>query len=130
MKRSMPCPVRLSALDAASRVAGSQRGSFGVGDEVEILLDAVLQARGCDGIVDRLLRRIVLQERIDQRAAEGIAAADAVDNVHMVGGREEGFASGIEHGGPVVVACGAGAAQRDGDRAAAKARAQLRVSTP
>ena len=91
------------------------------------MLDGVFEAGRGHGKVNGLLCVIAAEHTVDQAAAKGIAAADAVDNVHMVCGGEvrlvcRGF---IEHTGPVVVVGRNGAAQGDGDVFAAKPGGKL-----
>ena len=83
-----------SALHTAGGISGGQCCDLGHGNMVEVVLDGVLEAGRGHGKVNGLLCVIAAEHTVDQTAAKGIAAADAVDNVHMVGGREEGFASG------------------------------------
>ena len=52
------------------------------------MLDTVLEARGRNCEVDDLLIVLAAEQRIDQAAAEAVAAADTVDDMYMVGCRE------------------------------------------
>ena len=58
---------------------------------------------------------ISVQACADQAAAEAVAAAYAVNDVHGVLFAEEVIASVVEHCGPFVVVCGDGLAQGDGN---------------
>ena len=112
-------------MHSAGGVAGSQRLDLGNADQIEVVLDAVLEAGSGYREIDGVLRGLSVQHGIDKARAEGVAAADAVNDADVVGRGEVSLAAGIQHGRPIVVAGRDRAAQRDGDGLEAEARAKL-----
>ena len=72
----------------------SRRLDFGEPDEVEVAADGVLQAARRHGELDRVLRRFLFAERVNQARRERIAAADAVDDLDIVAAAEVLLAAG------------------------------------
>ena len=66
--------IFLSALNATGSVAGGEGFDLRDGDLVEIVFDRVLEAARRDREVDRGLRRLAREERVDESAAERVAA--------------------------------------------------------
>ena len=87
----------------------------------------MLQGRRRNGEVNRCLRPPARRKRVDESAAEGIAAAHAVDDVQLVLGGEDGLLRlrVVEHAGPEVVERRERRAERDGDLLASEARDEL-----
>ena len=113
------------ALDATGGVAGGEGLHLGHGHVVEIMFDRVLQARSGHREVDGVLRAVAVRKRVDEAAAEGVAAAHTINDLHVVLGREAGGASVEEHAGPQVAGRGNRGAERDGHFLAAEAGGEL-----
>ena len=73
-----------SALNSAGAVAASQLFYLGNGDHVVVTLDGVLQGRSSHGKLYRCLGVLAVHQRVDQAAAEAVAAADSIDDVKVV----------------------------------------------
>ena len=86
---------RISALHSAGGVAGSQRLDLGNADQIEVVLDAVLEAGGGYREIDGVLRGLSVQHGIDKARAEGVAAADAVNDMDVIGRREVSLAQSL-----------------------------------
>ena len=71
-------------MDAAGAAGLEERFDIGGGGQVEVAVDAVLEAARGDGEVDGLLGGAAADERMDQPGAEGVAPADSVDDVRDV----------------------------------------------
>ena len=89
------------------------------------MLDRLLEAACSHGELDDVLRRHALAQRMDQAAAEAVAAAHAVHDPDQVVLAQVSLSARVQHSGPVVLARGNRAAQGDGYRLAAEALRQL-----
>ena len=76
---------------------------------------------------DRFLRALSVQQRVDQAAAEAVAAAHAVDDVQMIQLGEAIFSACgiIQHAAPVIVGSGFALAKGDGHLFKVEAVSQL-----
>ena len=113
------------SLNASGSVTACELFDFGNADAVEVTLDGMLECGSCNCKFDRLLRSLALEKGIDQTGTEGVTAADTVNNVQMVGLGEAVVLAVIEHTCPVVVGCGYGCTEGDGDLFKAELVSQL-----
>ena len=75
--------ARLS-LDTAGAVAACQLLDLGNGDHVVVAADGVLQSGSSNCELNSFLSGLAGQQGINQAAAEGVTAADAVDDVQVI----------------------------------------------
>ena len=66
------------SLNAAGSISAGKRGDFRCAHQVEVMLDAVLEAGCRNGKVDGCLVIVTVHQRVDEPAAETVSAADAV----------------------------------------------------
>ena len=107
---------RLS-LYTAGTIAASQLLDLSNGNLVEVALNRVFERGSSNSKLNGRLGVIAIQRSIDQAAAEGIAAADAVHNVQMILLGEAVLVGSniIQHGAPIVIESGFGLTQGDGN---------------
>ena len=72
------------ALDTAGTVATGQLLDLGDSDHVIVALDGVLQGRSSNSELNSILGALAVQQGIDQATAEGVTAANAVDDAQLV----------------------------------------------
>ena len=94
------------ALDTAGAVAAGQLLDLSHSDMVVVAADGVLQSGSSNGELNGLLAGLAGQQGVDQTAAEGVTAADAVDDVQVVLLGEAVVLAVVQHCGPAVVECG------------------------
>ena len=71
--------------DAGATVGGGCRGCDLVcGHQVGIALDSELEDRGCNRVVDSVLRVKVVDEGMDEAGVESVAGGNALEYVHVV----------------------------------------------
>ena len=80
----MPVGAADLSLDAAGAVAAGQLLDLSHGDVVVVAADGVLQSGSSNSELDGFLAGLAGQQGVDQTAAEGVTAADAVDDVQVV----------------------------------------------
>lgn len=74
-----------SALNTAGGIARSKSLDLCNAHLVKVMLYRMFQAGSRHGKVDGLLIILSRQQRVDQTAAEAIAAADAINDTDMIG---------------------------------------------
>ena len=72
------------SLDTAGGIALGQVLHLCHGHQVEVVLDAVLEAGGGYREIDGVLRGLSVQHGIDEARAEGVATADAVNDFNPI----------------------------------------------
>ena len=82
-----------SALNTTRPRAGHQSTNFLHGDLIEVMLDRVLQAGSCHGEVNGILIGVVLRKSVNECAAEGVTAANTVNDLDIIAAGEAGFVS-------------------------------------
>ena len=78
------CQAEKLSLDTAGAVAACQLLNLGNGDHVVVAADGVLQSGSSNCELNSCLGVLAGQQSVDQTAAEGVTAADAVDDVQVV----------------------------------------------
>ena len=114
-----------SSLDTAAAVAAGQLLDLSNGDHVVVAADGVLQSGSRNRELNRSLSVLSAEQSINQTAAEGVTAANAVDDGQVVLLGEAVVLAVIEHCGPAVVGGGVALAQGDGDLLKAEGVSQL-----
>ena len=94
---------------------------------VEVALNGVLQCGSSGSEFDNALRITSVEGSVDQTAAEGVAAAYAVNDVQVVALGEAILVrrSVVQHSCPDVVVCGDGGTQGDSDLLEAETLGEL-----
>ena len=113
------------SLDTAGAVAACQLLNFGNSDHVVVAADGVLQSGSSNSELNSSLGVLAGQQSVDQTAAEGVTAANAVDDVQVVLLGEAVVLAVVQHCGPAVVECGVGLTQGDSDLLKAELVSQL-----
>lgn len=116
-------------LHAAAAAVFDQRLDLRGGGDVAVALHRMLEAGGGDGELNGVLRRLPLQQRIDQPRAEAVPAAHAVDDMDVVFGREIRLPAGVKHPAPAVDRSRNRLAQRDGRRVRPKRSVSWRATS-
>ena len=93
------------SLNSAGGVALCKVFHLCYGYQIEIMLNAMLQAGGCHGKTDGILIAFTGEQAVDQTAAKAVTATHAVDNVQMIGLREAVILAVVKHTCPVVITC-------------------------
>ena len=109
-----------SALNTSRSVSACESLNLVYGDHIEVALDSVLEAgcRNCE--LYCVLSRVAHKAGVDKTAAKAVAAAYAVNDVHVVGAREAVILTVVKKCCPVIVVCGNGRTERDSDLLKAK----------
>ena len=76
--------MRSLSLDTAAAVTAGQLFDLSDSDHVVVTADGVLQSGSSDCELNSFLRGLAAQQGVDQTAAEGVTAANAVDDVQVV----------------------------------------------
>ena len=72
------------ALDTAGTVAASQLLDLSNSNHVVVAFDGMLQSGSSNSKLNSFLGGLAVQQGVDQAAAEGVTAANAVDDVQVV----------------------------------------------
>ena len=93
------------ALDTAGTVAASQLLDLSNSNHVVVAFDGMLQSGSSNSKLNSFLGGLAVQQGVDQAAAEGVTAANAVDDTQLVLLAEAVLVGSnvIQHGAPAVV---------------------------